>query len=519
MGEIQFSIPTIRIKKLDEIPSPYLTGIMDKFFDGKLVPMLQTNRGCPFYCTFCTDGKSEVNMVNKFSKERIKSEIDYIATHVHRNTHSLFLSDLNFGMIPGDLETCNFIAESQQKFDYPHKIIATTGKNKKEKIIEAIQRLNGSMVLYMSVQSLDEEVLSNIKRDNISAQKMLELSPAIKKSGLNSMAEVILGLPGEKYENHLDTLRDLVAARMDDIIVHTCMLLPGSEMAIPEQRNKWKFQTKFRILPRDFTTLRSGKRVCEVEEVIISSKDMSFDEFVNLRMIGFTLWMSTKGILYDPLIKFLRQNNLDVFELFHQMVERLNEAPSTIQKIFDRFKQSTIDELYDSPEEIFSSLQDDSEYQNLLDGKGAINVYQYYQAMVLTECMDIWTEYALQISKDLLVENGTFSKEIKNEFSAICDYCRGACFNPLGTDRMKTNPEFLFAYDITKWLSDESDNLFLKDCKLSSPHKMIFRLTDEQFKIIQDTLEMYSNTIIGKTKVLKMVSQQTLWRTPLVLSN
>ena len=39
------------------------------FFDGKLVPMLQTNRGCPFLCTYCTDGNSAVNMVNKFSKE------------------------------------------------------------------------------------------------------------------------------------------------------------------------------------------------------------------------------------------------------------------------------------------------------------------------------------------------------------------------------------------------------------------------------------------------------------------
>ena len=514
IGEIQFSIPTIRIKQLDEIPSPYTTGLMDKFFDGKLVPMLQTNRGCPFLCTYCTDGKTEVNMVNKFSKERVKSEISYIAKHIHKNTHSLFLSDLNFGMIPGDLETCNFIAESQKNYNYPHKIIATTGKNKKEQIVEAIKRLNGSMVLYMSVQSLDQEVLTNIKRDNISTEKMLDLAPTIASAGLNTMAEVILNLPGDKYKNHLETLRKLVAARMDDIIVHTCMLLLGSEMAIPDERKKWEFETKFRILPRDFTVLRSGKKVCEVEEVVVASKDMSFDEYIKLRMIGFTLWMSTKGVLYDPLLKFLRQNNLDVFDLFHQMVERLNVAPPTIQKIFDKFKQSSVDELYDSPEEIFSNIQNDAEYQNLLDGKGAINVYQYHQATVLTECMDIWTEYALQISRDLLIQNNMFTKEIENEFANIADYSRGTCFNPLGLDRMETNPEFLFNYDVSKWLSDTTDNLFLKDCKISSPDKMTFRLSSEQFKIIKDTLEMYSDTIIGKTKVLKMVSQQTLWRTP-----
>ena len=42
---------------------------MDKFFDGKLIPMLQTNRGCPFSCTFCTDGKADVNKVNSFGVE------------------------------------------------------------------------------------------------------------------------------------------------------------------------------------------------------------------------------------------------------------------------------------------------------------------------------------------------------------------------------------------------------------------------------------------------------------------
>ena len=71
-GKIKFSIPTIRIKQLDEIPSPYTTGLMDKFFDGKLSPMLQTNRGCPFRCTFCTDGKTDVNRVTSFSTERVK---------------------------------------------------------------------------------------------------------------------------------------------------------------------------------------------------------------------------------------------------------------------------------------------------------------------------------------------------------------------------------------------------------------------------------------------------------------
>ena len=40
-----------RIKDLDEIPSPYLNGMLDKFFDGKLTPFIETNE-VPFHLFF-----------------------------------------------------------------------------------------------------------------------------------------------------------------------------------------------------------------------------------------------------------------------------------------------------------------------------------------------------------------------------------------------------------------------------------------------------------------------------------
>jgi len=515
-GNLLYTIEGARIRNLDEIPSPYLTGILDHFFDDKLVPMLQTNRGCPFLCTFCTDGRESVNQVNRFGKQRVKDELDYIAKHVKEDIHSLYISDLNFGMLPGDLETCNSIVEIQKKYHYPEKINATTGKNNQERIIESIKSLNGTMLMSMSVQSMDEQVLTNIKRANISAEKMVELSPTIHEYGVNTSGEIIMGMPGQSYASVLDTIRQLIYGKVDDIIIHACMMLPGSEMATPAERNKWKLKTKFRILPMDFTVLGNGKKICEIDEIVVGSKDMTFDDYLALRMIAFTLSIVNRATLFEPLLKFLKQQKIDVSKLFFQMVEERKSAPKPVELMYDRFNKVTVDELYDSPEEIISLIQKDEEYQKLIEGRGAINVIKYHGAAVLSECMDEWTEYALSIANDLLRKDVTWNEEIEKQFHDVGNYCRGRCHNPLGKDRMQTNPEFTFYYDIIKWLSDNSDNMLLDECKLPEPVKTVFSLTDEQYKFINDTLDLYGDNLIGKTKARLLESTQTIWRKPII---
>ncbi len=512
-GKLQYAFSKTRIKHLDEIPSPYSSGLLDQFFnDNQLIPMLQTNRGCPFTCTFCTDGRDAVNQVNRFSTERIRNDIMYIAKSVSTNIHTLFIADLNFGMLPGDLETSNTIAKIKEKYNYPHRILATTGKNKKERIIKSVESLGGAMSLSMSVQSLDENVLKNIRRSNISTDEMLGLMPTIKENGMNTLAEVIVGLPGETYKSNLETVRKLVSARLDDIIQYNCMILQGSEMGTPEQITKWKFQTKYQILPEDFTTLSNGKRICEIGEYVVGSKDLSFDEYLELRMIAFTLWLTNKGVSYNSLLKLLRQQKMDVAELFFQMVKRRKNAPKVIQDVYDSFCESTKNDMYDSPEEIFSKLEDDEFYQKLLDEDIAHNVIRYHVAIVMAKCMDEWSEYVLTIAHDLLQENKKLDEETEKQFVDIANYCRGICHNPLGNDRMKTNPEFTFHYDMKKWLDDSSDKLSMDECILRNPLRGIFKLNDEEYKVVEDSLNLFSRTFNGYYKGLKLVPQYVLYR-------
>ena len=118
---------------------------------------------------------------------------------------------------------------------------------------------------------------------------MMELAPTIKESGLQTKAEVILGLPGDNYEAHTYTLKTLLNAEIDKILVFSCMLLPGSEMYPQEERKKWSLKSKHRILPRDFAKLSNGKIILETEEVVVGTEQMTFDEYVKLRLFNFLL--------------------------------------------------------------------------------------------------------------------------------------------------------------------------------------------------------------------------------------
>ena len=196
--------------------------------------MLQTNRGCPFSCTFCVDGSTTVSQVNQFSTSRVDDELQYISKKVTSNMHSLLISDLNFGMYPKDQEVCSSIQNIQNETNFPRYVKVTSGKNRPDKISEAIKKLGDTTSMTLSVQSLNQQVLANIKRHNISSEKLIALSPTLREQGLQTVSEIILGLPGETYETILDTIRDILRANIDEIYIYTMMLLDGSELNTPK---------------------------------------------------------------------------------------------------------------------------------------------------------------------------------------------------------------------------------------------------------------------------------------------
>lgn len=166
-GAVHLMPPVDRLRDLTVIPSPYITGKLDEFFDGRLLPIIQTNRGCPFSCTFCVEGTRYYNKIYTNATEKVAGELEYIGRRMcdlraQGGRNDLFIADSNFGMYKDDLETCRAIACQQEKYGWPEYINVATGKNQKKRVLEAARLVSGALRLSGSIQSLTPAVLERL---------------------------------------------------------------------------------------------------------------------------------------------------------------------------------------------------------------------------------------------------------------------------------------------------------------------------------------------------------------------
>jgi radical SAM superfamily enzyme YgiQ (UPF0313 family) len=505
-----------RRRNLDEIPSPYLTGFMDKFFDGILSPMMETNRGCPFSCTFCHEGNSLISKVNQFSLERVKAELDYIAAAVEKAPNfisNLMFADPNFAMYERDYEIVEHIEKIQQRQNWPRSIFASTGKNKKERIAKALRKLNGSMSMWMSVQSMDPVVLREIQRENISTSQMLALAGVYQEFGLPTLSELILGLPGDSYERHVKSLADVVEAGIEIIDTYTCMLLNGTKLNSAISRATYKIGSHFRVIPRDFAKLSNGRIAVEIEEIISSTNTMSFEDYQEARKLHLMVAVVYNGGGFGPLLRFLRHKKTPVIQFLERLVADIHSAPGSVQTIFQSFMRLTKEELWNSEEELRDYVYSGDNYNKLLNGEIGINLIQTHTAMSLA-VMDDWAGYVFRTAESVLGDRFGNESDDAAAFSEIKAFCAGRTHDIWGTSADDLNPSAVFQYDIDSWMrAPLSAALF--EFKVDEP--VVFEFGFSPAKQVERAalIQRYGTTPTGIGRIIIQMGRNRIWREPL----
>jgi putative methyltransferase len=348
-NKLFYPVITNQGRTITNIPSPYLSGILDDFLgSNQWVPILETNRGCPYSCTFCVWGISALDKVRVFPLERSLQEIEYVAER--SPSPRWVFADANFGILPRDLDLARKIREVAHKHGKLKMVQVWWAKNSSKHTLE-ISKIFGSLADPLAaVQTLDETVLKNIKRDNIKLNTMTDLLEHWKKENTNVFTDVLVGLPGESLESHLKTLRQVFDHGFSDIGVGNIRLLPGSEMESDQCRKTFGLKTKYRLISGSYGKY-DGVPILEYEESVRSSNDIKETEMHYLRIIHFFIWAFWNLGLAKPLLKWILiesgKNPLDV------LIELAKPGRDNyLDKFIAEFDEEAREEWFDNPDEL-----------------------------------------------------------------------------------------------------------------------------------------------------------------------
>jgi len=196
-----------RIDNLDELPMPAWDYFVDlpydwggTFFTEKPIFVINSSRGCPFNCLFCSVGSIWGKKYTYFSAERVVSDIEnLIKTY---GAKGIYFREDNFTLNKSRLNKfCNLLIEKNIKIQWACE--SRVSSIDKENI--ELMKKSGCCGFYFGVESGSQRVLDFIRKDITIAQTK-EAFKLCHEFGINAAASIVVGVPTETEEELNQTL-------------------------------------------------------------------------------------------------------------------------------------------------------------------------------------------------------------------------------------------------------------------------------------------------------------------------
>ena len=334
-----------RNRDLSLDPSPYLentfAALMAAHPEEQWIALWETNRGCPFSCTFCDWGSAVQSKVLQFDLERLYREVDWLAEH---KIEFVFCCDANFGILPRDLDIAKHVAAAKQAVGYPNALSVQNTKNATERAYQTQKILSDSGLnkgVAIALQSMDPNTLASIKRDNISLETYQELQRRFTREGVETYSDMIMGLPGETYESYANGVSTVIDNGQHNRIQMTnLVILPNAEMGDPEYQARYGMETvESKIINIHGSLFESADEISETQLLVVSTNSMPKDDWVKTRAFSWTAGLlHFDKVLQIPLIVLHQTCDISYRELFEAFSEGSFEDYPVLREMQELFE-------------------------------------------------------------------------------------------------------------------------------------------------------------------------------------
>ena len=258
-NKINYAEDTDKITNLDEIPSVYLSGVLDDRLYARQQAFLETQRGCRFKCKYCVYHKN-LSSISYYSLQRIFDELDYLI--VKKQLMALRIFDAIF---PSDLNRAKEIVKYLLKlktdngvrlpwiyweFRYDRvdeeflKLTASLKYRAKILNTDDIPPLNRpqlysdmlknyTVINSIGIESFCKQALNAVGRPSINIEKFDAFMNMVREYNIVLKIDLIIGLPFETFDSYFEGLEILLPyfKNTDHILnTHLLQILPGCDL-------------------------------------------------------------------------------------------------------------------------------------------------------------------------------------------------------------------------------------------------------------------------------------------------
>ena len=445
---------------INQFSSPYLNGMLDEFLaDPQLSPLLESNRGCPYSCTFCAWGVGSGNKLIKKDFHRFLSEIWYVAERTKNDVW--FLADGNFGILKEDVEIAKNFRDLKKKFGFPKAVIYNTAKNNPERVFEVADILGDLAPVNIAVQAFDKEVLKNIKRKNLTEEEIAKFVFEHQKRNRVVSTDIIVPNTGETLQSHLNSLRKFFELNFDVGNINIMRMLPGTEMESDKERNHYGIKTKWRPMDAGWGKYK-GEFIFETDENTISTNHITEQQMYDLKKIHFLTNLFWSMGVGKSLLKIGQLFKISPLDVIIRLAQDQNSP--LFKNILSPLENEFKNEWFDNEQDLINFYKDPKNHENLLSGKEGL------------------TKLNLKYMTKLMLEK----KVVYNSIHLLKNFIKNVCEKNL-------NNELL---DIVAKISIDKLRLDLLDAPLFKRENYSCSLST--FKILIDSKVIPADTILKK---------------------
>lgn len=219
----QPSLNTSAVADLNQLPSPFLTGLIPK----QKFLRWETQRGCPFRCSFCQHRESDPSQKRRaFPSSRLQQEIEWLTSdHI---VEDIAILDPTFNSGDQYLQ----VLEQFATHKYRGKLsLQCRIEMIKPEFLDLIQAINqtGRVVLEFGLQTIHKYEQQIIQRPN-NLRKISTIVTDIHRRGIESEISLIFGLPGQSLQSFAESVAFCKDLNIQTIHAFPLMLLRGTPL-------------------------------------------------------------------------------------------------------------------------------------------------------------------------------------------------------------------------------------------------------------------------------------------------